>query len=104
MGPVISVSVSERSEMILGLIPQIKLKAEAVTALLCWYKKMKEHDLGKDCLAAGSGYRAVPSRDVLPGNEVDRYQLSNVQVSLEDSHLVWSRTLINGLSHCMRKC
>ncbi|KAL7878331.1 hypothetical protein AOLI_G00093050 [Acnodon oligacanthus] len=44
---------------------------------------MKEHDLGKDCLAAGSGYRAVPSRDVLPGNEVDHYQLSNVQDALE---------------------
>ncbi|KAI4880193.1 hypothetical protein NFI96_026032, partial [Prochilodus magdalenae] len=44
---------------------------------------MKEHDLGKDSLAAGSGYRAVPSRDILPGNEVDHYQLSNVQDALE---------------------
>lgn len=42
---------------------------------------MKEHDLGKDCLAAGPAYRAVPSREVLPANEVDHYQLANVQVS-----------------------
>lgn len=44
---------------------------------------MKEHDLGKDCLAAGPAYRAVPSREVLPANEVDHYQLTNVQDALE---------------------
>ncbi|MCI4379410.1 hypothetical protein PGIGA_G00227900 [Pangasianodon gigas] len=44
---------------------------------------MKEHDLGKDCLAAGPAYRAVPSREVLPANEVDHYQLANVQDALE---------------------
>lgn len=41
---------------------------------------MKEHDLGKDCLAAGPAYRTVPSREVLPANEVDHYHLANVQV------------------------
>ncbi|XP_066541768.1 multidrug resistance-associated protein 5 [Hoplias malabaricus] len=44
---------------------------------------MKEHDLGKDCLATASGYRAVPSRDVLPGNQMDDYHLSSVQDALE---------------------
>lgn len=44
---------------------------------------MKEHDLGKDSLAAGPAYRAVPSREVLPANEVDHYQLANVQVSMK---------------------
>ncbi|XP_053356806.1 multidrug resistance-associated protein 5 [Clarias gariepinus] len=44
---------------------------------------MKEHDLGKDSLAAGPAYRAVPSREVLPANEVDHYQLANVQDGLE---------------------
>lgn len=44
---------------------------------------MKEHDSGKDSLAAGPVYRAVPSREVLPANEVDHYQLTNVQVSVK---------------------
>lgn len=52
------------------------------SALLCWWKKMKEHDLGKDYLAPGPAYRAVPSRETLPGSEIDPYQLSKVQVSL----------------------
>lgn len=43
---------------------------------------MKEHDLGKDYLAPGPAYRAVPSRETLPGSEIDPYQLSKVQVSL----------------------
>ncbi|XP_076846892.1 ATP-binding cassette sub-family C member 5 isoform X2 [Brachyhypopomus gauderio] len=44
---------------------------------------MKEHDLGKECLASGPGYRAVPSREALPGSEVSHYQLSSVQDALE---------------------
>ncbi|XP_063061606.1 multidrug resistance-associated protein 5 isoform X2 [Engraulis encrasicolus] len=44
---------------------------------------MKEHDLGKDYLAAGPAYRAVPSRETLPGSEIDPYQLSKVQDALE---------------------
>ncbi|XP_057203387.1 multidrug resistance-associated protein 5 [Triplophysa rosa] len=43
---------------------------------------MKGHDSGKDCLASGSAYRAVPSRD-LPGTEEDHYQLSKVQDAFE---------------------
>lgn len=42
---------------------------------------MKGHDLGKDCLASGSAYRAVSSRETLPGPEEDHYELSKVQVS-----------------------
>lgn len=41
---------------------------------------MKGHDLGKDCLASGSAYRAVSSRETLPGPE-GNYELSKVQVS-----------------------
>ncbi|XP_026086887.1 multidrug resistance-associated protein 5-like [Carassius auratus] len=44
---------------------------------------MKGHDLGKDCLASGSAYRAVPSRETLPGAEVDHYELSKVQDAFE---------------------
>ncbi|KAI5098386.1 multidrug resistance-associated protein 5 isoform X1, partial [Silurus meridionalis] len=44
---------------------------------------MKEHDLGKDCLAAGPTYRAVPCREVLPASEVEHFQLTNVQDALE---------------------
>ncbi|XP_076138611.1 ATP-binding cassette sub-family C member 5 [Alosa pseudoharengus] len=44
---------------------------------------MKEHDLGKDYLAPGPAYRAVPSRETLPGSEIDPYQLSKVQDALE---------------------
>ncbi len=42
---------------------------------------MKGHDLGKDCVASGSAYRAVPSRETLTGPEADHYELSKVQVS-----------------------
>ncbi|XP_062861185.1 multidrug resistance-associated protein 5 [Trichomycterus rosablanca] len=44
---------------------------------------MKEHDLGNDSLGSRPAYTAVPSRDVLPANEVDHYQLSSVQDGLE---------------------
>lgn len=44
---------------------------------------MKGHDLGKDCLASGSAYRAVPSRETLPGNDDNHYQLSKVQDAFE---------------------
>lgn len=44
---------------------------------------MKGHDLGKDCLAAGSAYRAVPSRETLPGPDGDHYELSKVQDAFE---------------------
>lgn len=43
---------------------------------------MKEHDLGKDYLVPGPVYRAVQSRDTLPGTEVTPYDLAKVQVSL----------------------
>lgn len=64
-----------------GDFDQTKLRVEATKALLCWLKKMKGHDLGKDCLASGSAYRAVSSRETLPGPEADHYELSKVQVS-----------------------
>ncbi|XP_077104559.1 ATP-binding cassette sub-family C member 5 [Siphateles boraxobius] len=44
---------------------------------------MKGHDLGKDCLASGSAYRAVSSRETLPGPEEDHYELSKVQDAFE---------------------
>lgn len=44
---------------------------------------MKGHDLGKDCLASGSAYRAVSSRETLPGPEADHYELSKVQDAFE---------------------
>ncbi|XP_016117939.1 ATP-binding cassette sub-family C member 5 [Sinocyclocheilus grahami] len=44
---------------------------------------MKGHDLGKDCLASGSAYRAVPSRETLPGPEADHYELSKLQDAFE---------------------
>ncbi|TRY99951.1 hypothetical protein DNTS_010308 [Danionella cerebrum] len=44
---------------------------------------MKGHDLGKDCLASGSAYRAVPSRETLPGTDGDFYDLSKVQDAFE---------------------
>uniref|UniRef100_A0A671RFF6 ATP-binding cassette sub-family C member 5 n=1 Tax=Sinocyclocheilus anshuiensis TaxID=1608454 RepID=A0A671RFF6_9TELE len=44
---------------------------------------MKGHDLGKDCLASGSAYRAVPSRETLPGPEEDHYELSKLQDAFE---------------------
>ncbi|XP_048025054.1 multidrug resistance-associated protein 5 [Megalobrama amblycephala] len=43
---------------------------------------MKGHDLGKDCLASGSAYRAVSSRETLPGPE-GNYELSKVQDAFE---------------------
>ncbi|XP_030650146.1 ATP-binding cassette sub-family C member 5 [Chanos chanos] len=44
---------------------------------------MKEHDLGKDSLASGPVYRAVPTRETLPKTVVDHYQRSKVQDALE---------------------
>ncbi|XP_014068868.1 ATP-binding cassette sub-family C member 5 [Salmo salar] len=44
---------------------------------------MKEHDLGKDYLVPGPVYRAVQSRDTLPGTEVTPYDLAKVQDALE---------------------
>lgn len=44
---------------------------------------MKEDELGKDSLAAGPAYRAVPSREVLPSNSTDHYHLAGVQDALE---------------------
>ncbi|XP_051512513.1 ATP-binding cassette sub-family C member 5-like isoform X2 [Myxocyprinus asiaticus] len=44
---------------------------------------MKGHDLGKDCLASGSAYRAVPSRETLRGTEGDHIDLSKVQDAFE---------------------
>ncbi|XP_051952983.1 ATP-binding cassette sub-family C member 5-like [Xyrauchen texanus] len=44
---------------------------------------MKGHDLGKDCLASGSAYRAVPSRETLPRTEGDHIDLSKVQDAFE---------------------
>uniref|UniRef100_A0A671LKD1 ATP-binding cassette sub-family C member 5 n=1 Tax=Sinocyclocheilus anshuiensis TaxID=1608454 RepID=A0A671LKD1_9TELE len=44
---------------------------------------MKGHDLGKDFLASGSAYRAVPSRETVPGPEADHYELSKVQDAFE---------------------
>lgn len=44
---------------------------------------MKGHDLGKDCVASGSAYRAVPSRETLTGPEADHYELSKVQDAFE---------------------
>ncbi|XP_051579787.1 ATP-binding cassette sub-family C member 5-like isoform X1 [Myxocyprinus asiaticus] len=44
---------------------------------------MKGHDLGKDCLASGSAYRAVPSRETLPVTEGDQNELSKVQDAFE---------------------
>lgn len=43
---------------------------------------MKGHDLGKDCLASGSVYRAVSSRETLPSPE-GNYELSKVQDAFE---------------------
>ncbi|XP_046891464.1 multidrug resistance-associated protein 5 [Hypomesus transpacificus] len=44
---------------------------------------MKDHDLGKDYLVPGPVYRTVPSRDTLPGTEVNSYQHAKVQDALE---------------------
>lgn len=62
-----------------------KAQSGNASQLLCWWKKMKENDLGKDYLVPGPVYRAVPSRDTtLPGTEVTPYQLelAKIQVSL----------------------
>ncbi|XP_026888570.2 multidrug resistance-associated protein 5 isoform X1 [Electrophorus electricus] len=57
---------------------------------------MKEHDSGKECLAAAPSYRAVPSRDALPGSEVSHYQLSSVQDALETAGRAEGGFLLEG--------
>lgn len=44
---------------------------------------MKEHELGKEYKLPGSLYRAVPSRETLPGTEVNPYQHAKIQDALE---------------------
>ncbi|KAM6970369.1 ATP-binding cassette sub-family C member 5 [Aplochiton taeniatus] len=44
---------------------------------------MKEHESGKEYKLPGSLYRAVPSRETLPGTEVNPYQHAKIQDALE---------------------
>ncbi|XP_024233200.1 multidrug resistance-associated protein 5-like [Oncorhynchus tshawytscha] len=64
---------------------------------------MKEHDLGKDYLVPGPVYRAVQSRDTLPGSEVTPYDLAKVQDALETAARAEGGLSLDGGAHYMKE-